>query len=469
MSPLLNVKKRSNIWARKERGVVILTSTILLSVAGIVFTVNMASSQLIDNKIIANYYRNNEAFANAESGINFVLSQLDDPMKAQALLTSLPTRYESPVNHYQVTVDKIMASRLSITSEATSIDGSARRTINLEADFYLNFPIPTAAVSVNGKLNLDSSALVNDGCEGLGASECLSAGNIAENMLLSNPSLEVDANDACSGGHVGENIVASNVLKGSSLQKTVTKVTDSDGVERYNWGKVITSAGSLLGDITPEPELEAGSLFEATFALSRNQQNLDKLWDNAAQIDTTNGEDCSELLQFIDHEKEIIYIKGDCHISQYYTEQSNTSENKVFTIGSTEHPKLVLIEGGSFSTSANTGAKVIGMLYFLPISRDLVDAQGHLVDLNGTPLPEGSDAVQIEDSSVDMGGININGALLSEYKCSHDGYDKRDSNSTKQHFSARFDKLVLDKLYSDLGMITTGSGYRVAAGTWRDF
>ncbi|MCP4324698.1 MAG: hypothetical protein GY787_23175, partial [Alteromonadales bacterium] len=71
---------------RKQQGFAIFTSAVLLSIAGIMFTASLASSQLVDNQIIGNYYRNNEAFANAESGINFVLSMLDNKIQAGVLL-----------------------------------------------------------------------------------------------------------------------------------------------------------------------------------------------------------------------------------------------------------------------------------------------------------------------------------------------------------------------------------------------
>lgn len=462
------VKSARDNNLKKEQGFVVLTIVILLSLAGILFTVNMAASQLLDNYIIENNYRNNEAFANAESGISYVLSQLGDAATAQVLLLSLPMTYESGEHNFQISVTKISASRLAVSAIGSSVDNSAQREINLEVDFSLIFPIPKAAISANGKINLDESALVNDGCEGVDKDDCLSSGSVAENMMLSNPAIEADE-DVCSGGRVGENIIADNVLKGSSTGKTISKITDPSGVQGYDWGEGAIPNDIDISGVTTGGVTKANSLFEATFTITPNQDNLDTLWDNAIQIDTSAGGDCSELLQMIDDEQRFIYIKGDCHISQYYAEQSSTSENKIFTVGSKDHPKLIFIEGGSFTTSANTGAAIIGMLYFLPASNELVDKDGNLVNNNGDLLAENVDAVVVEDVSVDMGGISVNGAVLSEYKCSHDGNDKRDNKKTKQHFSARFDKLILDKLYSDLGIPPIGSRYRVVAGSWRDF
>lgn len=455
---------------KREQGFAVLIPAILLSVAGIVFTTNMASLQLTDNQVIGNYYRNNEAFANAESGINYVLSQMDDTDFAEALIQSLPDDASVPrtiadaTHHYVVNVYKIDDSKIAISSSGTSMDGTAKREISLQIDFYLNYPIPAAALSTNGKLNLDDTALVNNGCEGLGADECLGKGNIADKLLVSNPNIEdEDSDELCAGGAVGENVIADGVLKGEGEQKLIAQTTDEEGNVSYDWGDISIPEGSEVGGISTDPEMEANSLFEATFGIEKNQENLDRLWDNAAKIDMTNGGDCSDMLQDVSDEDEIVYIKGDCDISQYYAEQSKTSQNKVFTIGSVKHPKLVFIEGGTFITAPNTGTAIVGMMYFLPGKHDDIDENGNYV------LDDDGNRVQVEDSSVDMGGINVNGALLSEYKCSHDGYDQTDNTGTKQHFSARFDKLVLGDLYSQMGMGTTGSGYRLTVGTWRDF
>ena len=469
MLPFIQLKKCYINKSTKQKGFAVLTSTVLLSLAGIVFTANMASSQLIDNQIVGNYYRNNEAFANAESGVNFVLSQLDDSASTQALLKNLPMTYENIANHYKVIVKEITPRKLSITSESSSIDGSAKRQINLEVDLYINFPIPTAALSVNGKINLDEFSSVNDGCEGLGSSACMASGSVAKNMLVSNPKIEINGSDLCSDDGIGKNTIETNVLKGESSGKTIDKITDINGIERYNWESVSIPEGSEINGLTPDLALEANSLFEATFGLEMNQENIDELWLGSAQVDMRNGGDCSSMLHNVDVTKDIIYIKGDCNVSQYDAQNSKTSEKKVFTIGSIEHPKLVFIEGGTFITPANTDASIIGMLYFLPSTHTLVDEVGNLVDLNGTALEEQADAIQIKDTSVDMGGVNVNGALLSEYQCSHDGQNKEGNSASREYLSARFDKLILDKLYYNLGIGATKSGYRLSAGTWRDF
>jgi hypothetical protein len=444
-----------------QQGFAVLTSAITLSAASIIFTANMASSQLVDNQIIGNYYRNKEAFANAESGINFVIGKLDDSAIAQAILTNLPTSYKNTAQHYSVNIQKIHATKMSINSIGTSQDKSAQREINLEIDFYINYPIPKAAVSTNGKINLGESALVNDGCEGQSIETCKGSGNIAEHMLISNPSLEVDevdevddADELCSGGHKGKNIIASGVLQGDSEPlDTVTKELENE-TQTYDWGKVSIASGSEIGGVSSNENMQAGSLFEATFGIEMSQINLDELSNNAVSIDMSHGGNCSSMLQNVGDENEIIFIKGDCNISQYYAQKSETTQNKFFTIGSSEHPKLVFIEGGTFISPPNIGTTVIGMLYFLPSLHDEIDEQGN---------------IQAKDDSVDMGRVNVNGALLSEYKCSYNSDDKIHNSQTLPHFSARFDKLILNKLYSSIGIRAMGSGYRFSAGTWRDF
>ena len=451
-----------------EQGFAVLASSVLLSTVAIIFTVNMASSQLVDNQIIGNNYRNKEAFSNAESGVNFLLGQLKDPAVAENIITNLPFEYNAPNSQYQLLVTQVHSRKIAISSYGASIDTTAIREINLEVDFYLNYPIPDAAVSTNGKLNLDDTALVNDGCEGLDKQDCLGSGNVANHMLITNPYIE-EEDDFCSGGSLGENIIADGVLHGATEAKEVDVITNEEGEISFDWTDAHIPEGSAIAGIDSDSSMQANSLFEATFGLEMNPSNLNSLWDYAVKIDTNNGDSCSEMLQGVDDESSIIFIKGDCDIDQYYAEQSKTSENKVLTIGSVEHPKLVFIEGGTFITAPNTGTAVVGMLYFLPDKKDLVDEYNNPTTLDGLPLAEGQDVIQVESSSVDMGGINVTGALLSEYKCSHDGYDKTDSTGTKQHFSARFDKLVLEELYSVIGIKASDSGYRVSAGTWRDF
>ncbi|WP_028863521.1 pilus assembly PilX N-terminal domain-containing protein [Psychromonas aquimarina] len=444
---------------RKLQGFAVLTSVVLLTIAGIVFTASMVSTQLIDNQVIGNYYRNNEAFVNAESGINLILSKLDSPSIAEEMLTNLPYSYLPSTAHYSVQVTQVNANTLEIISSGLSMDDTAERKIHLQVNFSLDYPIPSAPLSSDGKLNLDASATVNDGCEGLSLDECLSPGNIADVMLLSNPGAESEYSELCSGdeNNVGSNLFADNVFYGESEKRVI----DNGG----DWGKGAVPAGvDIFGTLTTSNDAPE-SLFEAAFAIEKNDTNMQIIKSYAADIDMTveGAVSCSEQLKDISDEDKVIYIQGDCNIEQNDTQQSVTSENKRFTVGSSAHPKIVFMQGGTFITQPNSGVSIIGMLYFLPGKHAAVDENGDsLVDEYGNER-------LVEDISVDMGAVRVNGALLSDYKCSADGYDKSDHKGTKQHFSVRYDRTVLNLLYSQLGMPVVGSSYQQVEGSWRDF
>lgn len=468
MESLISCKKSTFKMPIQDQGFAVLTTALLLSLASIIFTTNMAFSQLVNNQVVANYYRHNEAFSSAESGINFALSQLDNPQVAQQILAELPMQYINADKHYRVQVTKLHDSKLVITSSGSSIDGTAKREINLEIDFFLNYPIPKAPVSTNGKLNLDENSLINDGCEGLASESCIASGNIADNILVSNPNIEEGIVNICSGGTTGENTIASSVLKGEAQQKVISQINLEGEEIKYDWGNIAMPEGSGVAGLVADPNILANTLFEATFGIEMTQENLDELWSNASQVDMSGGGDCSEILQSLNDEDGIIYIKGDCDITQYHTLQSMTSENQNYTIGSIDHPKLIFIEGGKFTSAFNTQTKVIGMLYFLPGKHNLVDDNGSLIGLDGEILLADEQAIRVTDESIDIGGLNVNGALLSEYKCSYDAIKLEDKDSNR-HLSVRFDKGILNELYSKVGVEASSSGYRFATGTWRDF
>ncbi len=487
---------------KSNKGFAVLTTALLLSIASIAFSVKMASTQLIDNQIIANNYRNQQAFANAESGVNLVLSKLDNAQVAREFLAALytaPYEYSSINNHYKVKVSKEFNGRLLIESQGKSTDGTAKKNIQVKVDYAIDFNVPDAPLSLNGALNLNASASLNDGCEGVSTENCVSSGNIANNILVSNPgameydpsapitdqdspgyldavcmgaavtsnkSLQVNADGVPinldgvainvtpeNGGNYKSNIVSQSALLNGS---TVDENNDNDG----NWGETSDTDDSAffdslgLASTTSAPK----SLFEKTFGVEHTQTTMALIEASASSsetattffIDMSNeaSGSCSSLLEAVTDQHTLIYIKGNCDISQADATGSLYSENKRFTIGSVASPKVVLIEGGTFITAPNTGASVVGIAYFLPE-----------LDANNKPL----------SNSVSMGGLRVNGALLSEYNCSSNGYDKTDSKGTKEHFSVRFDRTVLNELYNKIGMGATGSHYRVVEGTWRDF
>lgn len=460
---------------RAQTGFAVMASAVILSLASIVYTANLARSQLVDNQVLANHYRNKEAFVNADSGVNLILSKLNNFDIANELLTSLPFTYPSEMTSttpYQVTVEKIATNRLQITSTGQSLDGSASREISLQVYYSVSYDIPVSPVSSDGKLNIDSTGTINDGCEGIGADACRSPGNIAETMVVSQPGAEQEATDLCTGSYTNDaGEVVDNIGENSIHEDAI--YSSLDEADRYqeivdnDWGEAHSGAGTVFEDGTPISDMNnADSLFESMFGvtLESGKEQLSSSGD-VARIDMTapNAVSCSEQLKDIDDEIVVIYIKGDCNIDQNDASHSSTSENKRFTIGTPDNPKMIFIEGGTFVTQPNTGASVIGMLYFIPSMVGVVDEEGNpVLDENGEQLTE-------ELASVDMGGMRVNGALLSEYKCSHDGYDKTDTKGTKQHFSARYDKTVLNELYSQFGMTAIDNSYQLVEGTWRDF
>jgi len=398
----------------------------------------MVSSQLVDNQVVGNYYRNNEAFVNAESGIHFALSQLALPTTTDPLPTGLPVIYErrahadfievslptdlsSVVEGVQFTqVTMIESSNgVQITSRGTSVDGSAKKVMTLEVEPYFNFPIPTAAISSNGKLNLGTNVSVINGCET--SDDCLASGNVAENSLLTNP--ENEGNDYfCSGGSIRENVIADNILKGNKSVKTIAPIS---GIADYDWGEATYPDGTEVFGITANTDLNSRSLFEKTFGMEMTQTNLDALRSSAVEVNEASTENCNDTLAGLDDTNSFVFIKGNCHLSSY-TE---------VVIGTAEHPKLVIIEGGIFDTPVS----IVGMLYFLPET----DTDGALID-----------------TDINLNNIDVTGALLTEHKC---------SQSAVNPLSVRYDKTVLEKLYASLDIEMLASGYQLVVGTWKDF
>lgn len=459
---------------KQAKGFAVLTSAVLLSIAGIAFTSNMASTQLIDNQVVGNYYRNNEAFVNAESGINLILSKIDD---SSAILASLPLPYEPQGSHFKVLITRLNKNTVEISSLGSSQDGSAQREIHLQVYHETAYNIPGAPVSANGKFNLDSTATINEGCEGVNAANCKSPGNISDYQLVSNPANESQKTDSCTGSTLGQNQIDQSALYNSDSADNNFQIIGEERSFVDEYGDTVTEtvawpnevpAGSDFYGAEVAEDLSPTTLFESTFGVTREAGvNALQSSSDVVKIDMNDGVNisCSKRLQALSEEVTTIYIKGDCDIDQNDASKSITSENKRFTIGTVDNPKRVFLEGGTFITKPNTGASVIGMLYFLPGLTDKLDANGDPI-----PDPDNEGAYLQEDmQSIDMGGIRVNGAMLTDYNCSHDGYDKTDNNGTKQHFSARYDKTVLNKLYENTDSLATDSGYSFVAGSWRDF
>lgn len=412
----------SRTLLKKQQGFAVLISVVLLCFAAIAFCTHLVSSQLIDNQIIGNYYRNKEAFINAESGVHFVISELENNATMPELLDDISSTgsfsHSDGENNYVVTVIEKTTdpSRLEITSNGTSADGSAKRQINVEVEILSEYPIPSAPLSVNGRLKLYNTASINDGCEGLTYGDC----------------------------HARENIAAITVVKGSStVEEKCTDTTTYADIMLNTAGKVVDIADVNFGDIkltddSPIDGLVASSAFtDSLFEDTFGAESMGGGRTNSGILDINGPDHCQNDVN--NSNADIIFINGNCKVTNTNSITNKTSENKTFTIGSVEDPKLVFIKGGRFiKDDDEIEISVVGMLYFLPPNSGL---------------------------SVDIGGVKVNGALLSEYGCTYNNSD----DELKNRLSVRFDKLVLNKLYSDLGILGVPISYRLVAGTWRDF
>lgn len=453
---------------KKQTGFAVLVSTILLSIAAISFTTKMAGTQLIDNQVMANAYRSHEAFINAESGINMIMSQIDE---STTILASLPLIYNPLNSDYMVEVERTNKNTVTINSLGKSKDGTAQRNIQLKIHHQVSYNTPQSALSSNGKLSLDSTVSINNGCEGLSATNCKSPGNIAKYQLISEPSNETQQTDLCANSVLGENQIDPAVF--SSENNNLLTIGEKKEVLGEDGKSVIDVFGDTLTEVISWPDNQPPgsvfyglstdqralpvSLFESTFGVTSTAgANALQASSEVITIDTSMSSlSCSKQLLNIDEDITTIYIKGDCKIELKDTFQSITAGGNHFSIGSSDHPKQVFIEGGSFDVAPNVDVLVVGMLYFLPKQQQTVDENG--------------DEVSIEDNSVNMNGVRVDGALLSDYNCSFAGDDQLETSNATLNLSVRYDKSVLNKLYKDIGGFVIDSGYSIIEGSWRDF
>lgn len=475
---------------KQQHGFAILTTVVVLSIAGISYTTHMAYLQLIDNKVLANYYRNSEAFANAESGVNLILSKLTTVDIAVEMIDSLPYIYNTEstsATPYQVTVSELTPNKLHVSSIGHSTDGSALRTISLEVYYYIDFDTPIAPLLSNGKLKINASDSINDGCGGLSPSECKAPGNIAQKVIISQPATNqslVNVSNPIGESNTQVSTLCSAIIlnpDNSSNNNNINlnaihgQLTDEEGGNRVKeiinnqWGAAASITSPIFDGLTAiDNTANAGSLFESTFGTTwENMKEKLAYSESVAHIDMTNlnSATCSEELNNVNADINIIYIKGNCIIDPLDTSSSKASNitfnNNYFTIGSTDNPKMVFLEGGTFIAPANTISSVVGMLYLIPATHDVVDINGNAVYIKGIRQLE-------QDQDINLAGIQVNGSLLSEYSCTASTIENSNNNSN-QNFSTRYDKHVLNSLYKQLGMEPSESHYQLVAGTWRDF
>lgn len=453
----------------KHRGFAVLTIVMVLSIASIAYTTNMAYLQLMDNKVLSNYYTNSEAFINAESGINLVLNKLTSPINAHEMLSQLPFTYSTP-DHlsltYEVSVTSLTNNKLAISSTGYSSDKSALRIISLEVYYDVDFDLPNAPLLSNGRLSLNSTDTINDGCEGVPPDECLSPGNIADNIVTSQP--DVSLNE--------QNLALCPDNKGVEEQAVYGELVDVEGasriqeVKQQQWGNAASFSNAIFDQISPIDDIKnSRSLFESTFAVTwadAKQHFIES--EQVAYIDMRYGNamDCSHQLSQLEETISIIYIEGDCQISPLDVASSPLSGEQHFTVGSTESPKMVFMEGGTFIAPQDTQSTVIGMLYLLPDSETLIDSSDHLLSQDG--LQQSSQQLN-QQQAVNLSGITVNGALLSEYSCSYTQSLEGGNGLTSDDLSVRYDKQVLKTLYQKIAVLPSASHYQLVAGTWRDF
>ena len=473
---MCTIKHRNTHRNHGQKGFAVLITTVILSIASITYTANMAYLQLMDNKVLGNYYRNNQAFLNAESGIDLILNKLSSVAVANDMVSNLPFVYPSQISigmPYQVTVTELGINQLSISSVGYSLDGTALRNILMAVDYQIDFATPPAALLSDGKINVASSDLINDGCEGVSATDCRSPGNIADQIIISHTdslnSRLIEGNiDPDSEWCIGD--IAAGHKNNIDLAAIQGELVDEAGGTRFKeinnseWGGGSSLTGDLFGEINEIDALENGhSLFESTFGAAwQSVKQHFATSESVAHIDMTgfNVMSCSEQLQSIDIDTAIIYIQGNCDIAPHSLNENNVLNNQ-FTIGSTADPKMVFMEGGTFTSTANIDTSIIGMLYLMPETEEMLDSNGNPIYIDGIK--------QIKQAlSVDLSGINVNGSLLSDYDCSASKQHNVASNN-QNAFSIRYGKQTLNKLYQNLGMIPSAIHYQYVAGSWRDF
>ena len=420
------------------KGFVILTTVVLLSFACIIFTMRMAKNQLLDDEIEANYYRTNEAFVNAESGINDALSKIN---QSTSLLNSLPLTYSSQDNMYSVDIKRLTQYKINLVASGTSHDGSAQKKIQVQVFDERSFDIPKSPFSSNGKVNFNGAATINDGCEGLPEAQCTLPENIAAYSIITSPVNEIVQTTSCTGSALGKDQIESRVLYSNSI-RTLSIKSESE------WPNTIPENSVFYG-LPITHDFQPQTLFQSTFGVSRNK-GLNAL-QNATDVlfvDLTEkgAIDCGEQLLAAGDDATTIYIKGDCYITG--------NNDSSLTIGSVEHPKLVFIEGGSFITDQSQGISVIGMLYLLPATQQTINTDGELV-------------TDVENV-IDLSGLRVNGAMLSDYACS-DNLTDQGNSSTSAHLFVRYDKAVLNQLYKLRGSVAVASDYSLVSGSWKDF
>ncbi|KPU82735.1 hypothetical protein JI57_03475 [Psychromonas sp. PRT-SC03] len=137
----------------KQQGFAIFTMIILLTMACLTFSLKIASIVRWENQRLANQYRNLEAFTHAGSGLNFILSQLDNAsgaLRIAAYLDNLchlssrqkcPPYFESRDLNFSIRLSLQAKGISELRSTGSSQDGQAHKKIYINVQLFNDFPL----------------------------------------------------------------------------------------------------------------------------------------------------------------------------------------------------------------------------------------------------------------------------------------------------------------------------------------
>jgi len=425
-------KKQSN-----HAGFAVLTIVLLLSVASLIFTLNMAQVQLLDNQLLANDYRNKEALLHAESGVNLMLNQLNHANVVSQLLNDLPFVYPvvlSANDPFQVQLSQQVDQPLQITSTGYSQDHHAMKQIVLTLQALAHYGIPESSVTSNAALTLNDKAQIQRDCEKLGCTDAELAAPLIDARLFNSP--------LC--------------LDSASLNLSSEQRNLQQQLQYHPWGAATSFAGTFLDNAGTLIDMNtAQSLFEKTFGAYQSEALYTlSMAEGVTTINTTEtalSDDvnslCRQTLQQTDDNHQVLYIQGDCDL---------TNNTTPYVLGSSEYPKMIFIEGGRFISQV--GVKINGLLYYLPGKQPVLNAAGEKVYLNGV-------LQTMEEQTVNLTGVQVNGALLSEYACSYNAEETEQA----PFLWVNYNPDVLNTLYQQLNVLPLSVQYKQAQGSWRDF
>jgi len=421
-------------------GFAVLTLVLLLSLASLIYTVNMTQTQLIDNQILSNDYRTQAARLHAESGVSLVESQLKQGSDTKQLLHHLPFVYPTVITDselFQVQLSQSTDQLLHLTSTGYSEDRQAIQRITLTLQRQADYGIPASGLASNAALALNVGATIqrDDNTQ------------VDNDLGLALPLIHAASltTAACPDrSPLGLSATSNLPVAQSGLSFAWLK--------NRPWGAATSFAGTFLDSATPIPDKQhPHSLFEKTFGVSmREALPVLNIGEGVTMIKAATYHDqtmsCAQQLQSLDDRQQVLYIQGDCDLTRY---------SAPYVIGSVTYPKLIFMEGGRFVNHA--GVKITGLLYYLP-KQSLS---------NGYSASLASDAMKTLISTpqaINLTGLSVNGALLTEYACSFNEQVNEDAS-----LWVNYNPEVLTTLYQQIGVSPINVEYQQVLGSWRDF